>query len=230
MFLGTHAPRLDEKGRLFLPAKYRDELSGGVVITKGQERCLYVFPQDEFQRITEALRTAPVTAKAVRDYSRVFFASASDEIPDKQGRITVPAALRSYAGLDRDCVVIGANTRLEICTRRHGKPTWPPRRTRSPKPPRRCCQEFSDRSPRTGRPPAVRRVWKPHPYHQAGATSPAPGGYRPWGDSRGTTWRGFPEPAGPKTGSRSEKQQYRRRAASGAVPRGRQATARLTRP
>jgi MraZ protein len=114
MFLGTHAPRLDEKGRLFLPAKYRDELSGGVVITKGQERCLYVFPQDEFGRITEALRTAPVTAKSVRDYSRVFFASASDEVPDKQGRITVPAALRGYAGLDRDCVVIGANTRLEI--------------------------------------------------------------------------------------------------------------------
>ena len=99
---------------MFLPAKYRDELAGGVVITKGQERCLYVFPAEEFTRITEALRTAPVTAKAVRDYSRVFFASASDEIPDKQGRITVPAALRGYAGLDRDCIVIGANTRLEI--------------------------------------------------------------------------------------------------------------------
>ncbi len=114
MFLGTHNPRLDEKGRLFLPAKYRDELAGGLVITKGQERCLYVFPLPEFDRITEALRTAPVTAKAVRDYSRVFFASASDETPDKQGRVTIPAALRDYAGLQRDCVVIGANTRLEI--------------------------------------------------------------------------------------------------------------------
>jgi len=114
VFLGTHAPRLDEKGRLILPAKYRDELAGGVVITKGQERCLYVFPQEEFTRITEALRTAPVTAKSVRDYSRVFFASASDEVPDKQGRITLPPALRAYAGLLRDCVVIGANTRLEI--------------------------------------------------------------------------------------------------------------------
>ena len=114
MFLGTHAPRLDEKGRLFLPAKYREELAGGVVITKGQERCLFVFPQEEFTRITEALRDVPVTAKAVRDNSRVFFASASDEVPDKQGRITVPAALRAYAGLQRDCVVIGANTRLEI--------------------------------------------------------------------------------------------------------------------
>ena len=114
MFLGTHTPRLDEKGRLILPAKYRDELAPGLVLTKGQERCLYVFPLPEFDRITQALRTAPVTAKSVRDYSRVFFASASDELPDKQGRITVPPALRTYAGLQRDCVVIGANTRLEI--------------------------------------------------------------------------------------------------------------------
>jgi transcriptional regulator MraZ len=114
VFLGTHTPRLDEKGRLFLPAKYRDELAEGLVLTKGQERCLYVFPHTEFARITEALRTAPVTAKAVRDYSRVFFASASDEMPDKQGRITIPSALRDYAALQRDCVVIGANTRLEI--------------------------------------------------------------------------------------------------------------------
>jgi MraZ protein len=114
VFLGTHTPRLDDKGRLFLPAKYREELSAGLVLTKGQERCVYVFPETEFGRITEALRTAPVTAKAVRDYSRVFFASASDETPDKQGRITIPASLREYAGLQRDCVVIGANTRLEI--------------------------------------------------------------------------------------------------------------------
>ncbi len=114
MFLGTHSPRLDDKGRLFLPAKYREDLAGGVVITKGQERCLYVFPAAEFERITQALRAAPVTAKAVRDYSRVFFASASDDVPDKQGRVTIPPALRQYAALQRDCVVIGANTRLEI--------------------------------------------------------------------------------------------------------------------
>ncbi|RKS09855.1 MraZ protein [Nocardiopsis sp. Huas11] len=114
MFLGTHTPRLDQKGRLFLPAKYRDELSGGLVITKGQEHCLYVFPTAEFRRVTDALSSAPVTAKAVRDYSRILFASASDESCDKQGRITIPPKLRAYAGLDRDCVVIGANTRLEI--------------------------------------------------------------------------------------------------------------------
>jgi transcriptional regulator MraZ len=114
VFLGTHTPRLDEKGRLILPAKYRDELAGGVVITKGQERCLYVFPLEEFGRVTEAMRTAPVTRKDLRDYSRVLFASAFDEVPDKQGRITVPPSLRTYAGLERDCVVIGANTRMEI--------------------------------------------------------------------------------------------------------------------
>ncbi len=114
MFLGTHTPRLDEKGRLILPAKYRDELAEGVVITKGQERCLYVWPLAEFTRVTTAMRDAQMSGKTLRDHSRVLFASASDEVPDKQGRITVPPGLRQYAGLDRDCVVIGANTRMEI--------------------------------------------------------------------------------------------------------------------
>ncbi|MDP9398106.1 MAG: division/cell wall cluster transcriptional repressor MraZ [Actinomycetota bacterium] len=114
MFLGTYTPRLDEKGRLILPAKYRGALAEGLVITKGQERCLYVWPVDEFARVTEQMRTAPVTSKAARDYMRVFFAGASDEVPDGQGRITIPPALREYAGLTRDCVVIGASTRVEI--------------------------------------------------------------------------------------------------------------------
>jgi MraZ protein len=114
LFLGTHAPRLDDKGRLILPAKFRDALAEGLVITKGQERCLYVWPVDEFARVTEAMRSAPVTSKAARDYMRVFFAGASDEIPDKQGRVTIPPALRDYAGLTRDCVVIGASTRVEV--------------------------------------------------------------------------------------------------------------------
>ena len=122
MFLGTHTPRLDDKSRLFLPAKYRDELAGGVVITKGQgqERCLYVFPKDEFARIAESLRTQPETTQAIRDRSRVFFASASDVRPDAQGRIIVPSDLRTYAGLQHECVVVGANTRLEIWD----APTW----------------------------------------------------------------------------------------------------------
>ena len=114
MFLGTHRPRLDEKGRLFLPAKYRDTLAGGLVVTKGHERCLFVFPLDEFERLTAALRQASMTNKAARDYERIFFASASDDVPDRQGRITLPPELRTYAGLQRDCVVIGANSRVEI--------------------------------------------------------------------------------------------------------------------
>ncbi|HEV7896926.1 MAG TPA: division/cell wall cluster transcriptional repressor MraZ [Planosporangium sp.] len=117
MFLGTHTPRLDEKGRLILPAKFRDELAGGVVITKGQERCLYVFPVAEFARIAGQLREQPMTHKAARAYSRVFFASAHDEVPDKQGRVTIPGHLREYAGLDRELVVIGASTRVEIWDR-----------------------------------------------------------------------------------------------------------------
>lgn len=114
MFLGTHQPRLDDKGRLFLPAKFREELAPGIVMTKGQERCLYVFPAEEFRAMTQRMAAAPVTSKAGRDYARVFFAGAADEIPDRQGRITIPPALRDYAALSRDCVVIGANTRLEI--------------------------------------------------------------------------------------------------------------------
>ena len=114
MFLGTHEPKLDEKGRIILPARFRDELSNGLVITKGQERCLYVFPSNEFSAITERLRQAPVTEKAARDYMRVMFAGAHDEVPDKQGRVTIPNGLREYAALEKDCVVIGANTRLEI--------------------------------------------------------------------------------------------------------------------
>jgi MraZ protein len=114
VFLGTHQPRLDDKGRLFLPAKFRDELAEGVILTKGQERCLYGWPVPEWERITDQMRAAPVSVKASRDFNRVLFASASLEVPDRQGRITVPPALRQYAGLTRDCVVIGANTRVEV--------------------------------------------------------------------------------------------------------------------
>ena len=85
MFLGTHTPRLDDKGRLALPAKFRSELEGGLVISKGQDRCLFVFPIAEFNRLTDLLRTAPVTDRRVRDYSRVLFASASHEMPGRAG-------------------------------------------------------------------------------------------------------------------------------------------------
>jgi MraZ protein len=114
MFLGTHTPRLDDKGRLILPAKFREQLESGVVVTRGQERCLYVFPMAEFERLADQLRQAPVTSKQARDYLRVFLSGASDEVLDKQGRITIPPVLRTYAGLERDCAVIGAGQRVEI--------------------------------------------------------------------------------------------------------------------
>lgn len=114
MFLGTYSPRLDDKGRLILPAKFRDQLADGVVVTRGQERCLFVFPEAEFARMHEQLRQASVASKQSRDYQRVLLSGASDEVPDRQGRITIAPTLRAYAGLDKECAVIGAGTRVEI--------------------------------------------------------------------------------------------------------------------
>ncbi|GAB3846365.1 division/cell wall cluster transcriptional repressor MraZ [Nesterenkonia populi] len=114
MFLGTHSPRLDEKGRLILPAKYRDQLADGLVLTRGQERCIYVFSAEEFTNVHQQMRKAPLTSRQARDYIRVFLSGASDETPDKQGRITIPPGLREYAGLDREVTVIGAGDRAEI--------------------------------------------------------------------------------------------------------------------
>ncbi|GAA3586612.1 division/cell wall cluster transcriptional repressor MraZ [Klugiella xanthotipulae] len=114
MFLGTFSPKLDEKGRVVLPAKFREELSGGVVITRGQEHCLYVFSAREFELMHEKIREAPITSKQGRDYLRVFLSGAHAETPDKQHRVTLPGALRAYAGLDRELVVIGAGSRAEI--------------------------------------------------------------------------------------------------------------------
>ena len=84
------------------------------MVTRGQEHCLYVWPQAEVERITERLREAPVSNKATRDYVRMFSSASSDETPDKQGRVTIPPALREYASLDRDVAVIGAGSRVEI--------------------------------------------------------------------------------------------------------------------
>lgn len=114
MFVGTYFPRLDEKGRLFLPAKFREQLAGGLVMTKGQDRCLFVYTEDEFAAFAERVRQASMSAKPVRDYVRVMFAGANADAPDKQGRVTLPQALREYAGLERDCAVIGASNHVEI--------------------------------------------------------------------------------------------------------------------
>jgi len=105
---------LDDKGRVILPAKFRDELQAGLVITRGQENCLYVFSATEFAAVHDKIRQAPVTSIEARNYLRVFLSGASDELPDKQGRVTVPAALRQYADLGKDLVVIGVGSRAEI--------------------------------------------------------------------------------------------------------------------
>ena len=113
-FMGTYTPKLDEKGRLFLPAKFRDQLTEGLVVTRGQEFCLTVWPMDDFMELTRKAQEAPVTVKGARDYTRFLFAGASEEKPDKQGRITISPMLREYASLDRDVVVIGVMNRVEI--------------------------------------------------------------------------------------------------------------------
>lgn len=114
VFLGTYEPKLDDKGRLILPAKFRDQLQRGLVITRGQEHCLFVFTIEEFEEFQTKLHQAPLTSKEARDYQRVLFSGANDQVPDKQGRISIPLNLRKYAGLERDLAVIGSGSRIEI--------------------------------------------------------------------------------------------------------------------
>ena len=89
-------------------------MEGGIVLTRGQDRCIYAFPAQEFESMTQDLRRAPLSSKQARDWVRVMLSGAYKELPDKQGRIVVPADLRAYAGLGRDLAVIGAGTRAEI--------------------------------------------------------------------------------------------------------------------
>ena len=114
MFLGTHTPRLDDKGRLALPARFRPDLEGGLVISKGQDRCLFVFPVTEFSRFTEAC--APRRSPTAGCATTAGCSSPAPRTRRPTGRAgsPFPRALREYAGLTKDCVVIGANTRVEV--------------------------------------------------------------------------------------------------------------------
>jgi len=114
MFLGTYTPKLDDKGRLILPAKFREAFAGGLVVTRTQDRALAVYPKETFEALMAPVSSAPTTVKQVRDYQRMMSAGASFEVPDRQGRVTIPPILRAYAGLERDVVVIGAMNRAEI--------------------------------------------------------------------------------------------------------------------
>lgn len=114
MFLGTYTPKLDDKGRLILPAKFRDELADGLVLARNQERSIVLWPRAVFEAEASRALEGPSTLQKVRDYQRMLAAGAAEETPDKQGRITVPPALRRWAGLERDVVVIGALNRVEM--------------------------------------------------------------------------------------------------------------------
>lgn len=113
-FVGTYTPKLDDKGRLTLPARFRDALAGGVMVTKGQDHSLSVYRAEEFDviagKIVEASRNDP----EARAFQRYFFASSEEQRPDGQGRITLSADHRSYAGLSKECVVFGSFDHLEI--------------------------------------------------------------------------------------------------------------------
>lgn len=114
-FMGCFTPRLDDKGRLILPAKFRGQLASGLVMTPGQERCLYVYTMADFRRTYGQSRVVPgEQTKEERDYDRLMMAGAHDEIPDKQGRVCIPAKLRTYAGLTRDVAVMGVKAHLQI--------------------------------------------------------------------------------------------------------------------
>jgi MraZ protein len=115
MFLGEFTHSIDDKGRLTLPAKFRDQLAQGVVLTRGLDGCLFVFTYENWKRLTTSLsERLSFAQKSARDLTRFFFSGATDIIPDKQGRVLVPPFLREYADLDSDAVIIGANSRLEL--------------------------------------------------------------------------------------------------------------------
>lgn len=114
MFLGEFSHNLDDKGRLTIPAKFRDELAGGLVITRGIDRCLFVFPRQGWDNLAEQIAALPLTQRNARNFSRLMFSGAADFIPDRQGRVLIPQGLRDYAGLDSEAIVIGLYDRLEI--------------------------------------------------------------------------------------------------------------------
>jgi MraZ protein len=114
VFLGEYQHSVDSKGRLVLPSRFRDRLERGLVVTKGQERCLYVFPIDKWGQEVEQVNNLPRTDRRSRNYARSFFGSASDQQLDRQGRIQIPQPLREYASLAKDVVVIGVADRVEI--------------------------------------------------------------------------------------------------------------------
>ncbi len=111
---GTWTPKLDDKFRLTLPAKYREELTEEVTVVCEQERCLAIYAKAVLDAMMEPVNAAPSTLRDVREYQRWTQYRAEDASPDKQGRVTITPTQRAWAGLDKDVVVIGAGNRLEV--------------------------------------------------------------------------------------------------------------------
>lgn len=112
--MGEFQHSVDEKGRLIMPAKFREALGLSFVVTKGLDNCLFVYPKSEWQQLEAKLKTLPLTNASARQFVRFFFSGANECELDKQGRVLLPPNLREYAKLERDCVVIGVSNRVEI--------------------------------------------------------------------------------------------------------------------
>ena len=114
MLIGEYHHNIDEKGRLIIPAKFREEIGNSFVVTKGLDGCLFVYSLVEWEKIVNKLKALPFTKKDVRTFSRFFLASATVCSFDRQGRINLMNSLTLYAGLKKECAIIGVNDRLEI--------------------------------------------------------------------------------------------------------------------
>ena len=114
MFLGEFVHTLDGKGRLTIPAKFRADVDRSLVVTRGMDRCLAIFPMDEWEQLSSRVSELPMTDRRARAFRRFLFSSASKVFPDKQGRILIPPRLREYADLDGEVVVAGLNNYIEI--------------------------------------------------------------------------------------------------------------------
>lgn len=113
-FMGEYNHSIDAKGRITVPSKFREKLGEQFIVTKGLDGCLWVFSSAEWESFSEKLTSLPVARKDARNFSRFFLAGATEAETDKMGRILIPQVLRDYAGLDKDAVLIGAGSRVEI--------------------------------------------------------------------------------------------------------------------
>ncbi len=114
MFIGEYHHQIDDKGRLALPTKFRDDLVKGAVVTRGLDSSLFLLPLEEWGKLADKIAGLPLGQANSRAFSRLMLAGAMDVMPDKQGRFVVPEYLREYAGLSKKVVIVGVNTRLEL--------------------------------------------------------------------------------------------------------------------